>query len=177
MSHAEVTKPATPNLWNLTSPAEVAKVISFLLPVFAGLSLTGQFNWLTAIQAAIGIIGAVGILHVSANPYVKGVVAVVTAGLQALAVVLTNAAGLHGVTPQDWWTVIGAALGAVGVVYVPNKIVTATKVGDVYNVTSLPEATAPQLPENPSVTPLHTVDPTAGVDPDVPLETTDSTAK
>jgi uncharacterized membrane protein YqaE (UPF0057 family) len=159
MTHAEVAKPTTPNLWNLTSPAEVAKVISFLLPVFAGLSITGTFSWLTAINAVLGIIGALGILHASANPYVKGGIAVLTAGLQALAVVLTGAAGLHGVTVQDWWTVVGAALGAVGVVYIPNKVVAAAQVGDVYNVTSLPQAEAPKLPDNPSQTPLLAAQP------------------
>jgi hypothetical protein len=111
---------ATTNVFQLASPAEVAKVISFLLPVFAGLSMTGHLNWLTAINAAVGIIGAVAILHSSANPYIKGLVAIATAGLQALAVYVSGETGLAGVSTQDWWTVIGAALGAVGVVYVPN---------------------------------------------------------
>lgn len=155
MSHAEVDKPTTTNLWNLTSPAEVAKVISFLLPVFAGLSITGQFSWLTAINALIGILGAVAILHSSANPYVKGGVAALTAGAQALAVILTSNADIAGVSVQDWWTVVGAALGTIGVVYVPNKIVEATKTGDVYNITSLPdEASTKGLPANPDETPL-----------------------
>lgn len=128
----------TPNLYNLVSPAEASKVISFVLPVFGTLFLTGTFSWVTAIQAAIGILGTIAVFQASSNVWVKTGFAVGAAVLSALALVVTDATGLAGVSHADWWSVIGAAFGALGVAVVPNKVINATTAEGVPSITSLP---------------------------------------
>lgn len=53
----------------------------------------------------------------SLNPYMKAVVAVLTAGLIALKPLLANG---H-ITGSDWITVALAVLGAIGVYAIPNR--------------------------------------------------------
>lgn len=137
----------TQNLFNLISPAEAAKVMSFALPVFGTLFLTGHFGWLTAINAALGIIGVLAVFLAPANPWVKTLVAAGIAVLQALAVYVTDATGFSGVTRDDWWAVIGAGFGAVGVLVVPNKVLPQANEGDGHS-TTIVNVTGP-APEAP----------------------------
>ena len=86
------------------------------------------------VNVVIGIATAVGVYvipnaSVGAAKYLKTIVALVGAGLTALATALGGTLGFENLTTSDWLSVTLAALTAVGVFIVPNTD-TAPLVGD-----------------------------------------------
>ena len=95
-----------------------AVVAAILVALGAALSGNNHIDPVEWVNVAIAGIGAVGVwvaANVNGAPYVKGVLAFLTAALVAL-----QSAIVGGVTYTEWIQIALAALGAIGVVALKN---------------------------------------------------------
>ena len=103
----------------------VVAIIAAALAVLVTAVTDNVITPLEAVAVAVQVGAAIGVYMVPNLPegwrrYAKGIVAFTGAGLAALLVILTDANNWAGVTLSDWFTVVLAALGGIGVVVVPN---------------------------------------------------------
>lgn len=99
----------------------VVAIVAAVLVVLGAALTDDTVSQLELVQIAIALVTAVSVylvpnLDAGTRRYAKGGVAFLGAGLAALVTVLSD-----GVTYSEWVTVALAAIGAVGVVILPNR--------------------------------------------------------
>jgi hypothetical protein len=99
----------------------IVSILAAALVVLGAALTDNDVSTLELTNIGIAVVTAIGVylvpnLPTGARRYAKGVVAFVGAGLAAVVTVLAE-----GVTPSEWILVILAALGAIGVVVLPNQ--------------------------------------------------------
>ena len=95
----------------------IATVLSAISAALLGDSVISPNEWVNVAIAGVGAAAVFAAPNVPGAAYTKSVLAVLAAGLTVLASVI-----IGGVSPAEWIQIAIAALGAVGVYAVPNKV-------------------------------------------------------
>jgi hypothetical protein len=106
------------------SPAEAAKALVYIGLTAAALissASSGGFSGAELVSIIVAIVGLVPV-YLLTGDVVKGVAGFVTAGLQAVGVLVVGGIEGFGVlTANDWVGVAITAFAAIGVIVVPNQ--------------------------------------------------------
>lgn len=106
-----------------TNVGYVAKLIAYLvLAVLTPLQvyLRDGISAHEGVLLAIAFLGALAVYWAPPSPIIKGAITFALAGAEALALVVTESAGLADVDVSSWIGVVIAALASIGVALIPN---------------------------------------------------------
>jgi hypothetical protein len=107
-----------------TTPAEVSKAIVYIgltaLGILAVALKAGELTGVTYLTIALAVVTLVPV-YVLSGTAVKTAVAFISAGLQAVILLLGDGVAFSEIQPADYIGVLFTAFAAIGVLVVPNK--------------------------------------------------------
>lgn len=95
----------------------LAAVLSAISAALVGDSIISPTEWVNVAILGVGAAAVFAGPNVPGAKYTKAILAVLAAALTVLASVI-----IGGVSPAEWIQIVLAALGALGVYAVPNKV-------------------------------------------------------
>lgn len=115
----------TTQVIDLSSPAGYVKLMVYIAVGVIGtaqpLIADNILSFSDIIQLAIAAVGVLVVWQVTQAKWLKAYAALGLAGLQALALIVTQATNIGDVTLYNWFGVILAVAAAGGVAFIPNK--------------------------------------------------------